>query len=206
MLEEFESNEHRLLMPKRSFYEISDVRALAKPARIGRGYRQDVSASHPGVGQRLRVRAIEFVTRPRVASNELPRWKPPVVIPDDFLTTSPSTEELLDHITQNFFGYRRKSGGPYCSMDIDALLNSEDARFGCHVPFRIRFFTTCQECGGTCLSWGLCSQCHGSGVIGDEKQAMLETMPGARDGERYELNLRGVGIGNLLLKVKMILN
>jgi DnaJ-class molecular chaperone len=193
-------------MSKRSFHEIPDVQALAKPARIGRAYPQDVSASHPGVGQRPRVRAIEFVMRPWVRSNELPRRKPSVVIPDDFLTMSPSTEELIDHIAQNFFGYRRKSGGPYCSMDIDALLNSEDARFGCHVPFRIRFYMTCQECGGTCLSWGLCSQCHGSGVIGDEKQAMLEVMPGARDGERHKLDLSGVGIGNLLLQVKIILN
>jgi len=193
-------------MSKRSFYEIPDIQALAKPARIGRAYPQDVSASHPGVGQRPRGRAIGFVTRPWVASNELPRRKPPVVVPDDFLTTSPSTEELLDHITQNFFGYRRKSGGPYCSMDVDALLNAEDARFGCHVPFRIRFYRKCQECGGTCLSWGLCSQCQGSGLIGDEKQAMLETMPGARGGERYQLNLRGVGIANLLLRVKIILN
>ena len=193
-------------MSKRSFYEIPDIQALAKPARIGRAYPQDVSASHPGVGQRLRVRAIEFVTRPWVASNELPRWKPPVVIPDDFLTTSPSTEELLDHITQNFFGYRRKSGGPYCSMDIDALLNSEDARFGCRVPFCTRFYMTCQECGGTCVSCGLCSRCHGSGVIGADKQAMLEIPPGAQEGERYELNLSGLGIRNLLLKVKIILN
>jgi hypothetical protein len=133
MLEEFESNERRLPMSKRSFYGIPDVRALAKPARMGRAYPQVVSASHPGVGQRSRVRTIEFVTRQWVAAAESPRRKPSVAIPDDFLTMRPSTEELLDHIAQNFFGYRRKSGGPYCGMDIDALLNSEDARFGCRV-------------------------------------------------------------------------
>ena len=69
MLEEFESNERRLPMSKRSFYEIPDVRALANPARIGRAYPKDVSAPHPGVGQRPRVRAIESLTRPGVASN-----------------------------------------------------------------------------------------------------------------------------------------
>jgi hypothetical protein len=193
-------------MSKRGFYEIPDVQALAKPARIGREYAQVVSASHPGVGQRPRVRAIELVTRPWVASAESPRWKPSVAIPDDFRTMRPSTEELLDHIAQNFFGYRRKSGGPYCGMDIDALLNSEDARFGCRVPFCIRLYMTCQECRGTCVSWGLCSRCHGSGVIGADKQAMLEIPPGAQEGERYELNLSGLGIRNLLLKVKIILN
>jgi hypothetical protein len=121
-------------MSKRGFYEIPDVQALTKPAGMGRVYPQTVSASHPGVGQRPRVRAIELVTRPWTASAEPPRCKPSIVIPNDFLTMRPPTEELLDHVAQNFFGYRRKSGGPYCGMDIDALLDSEDARFGCYVP------------------------------------------------------------------------
>jgi hypothetical protein len=35
---------------------------------------------------------------------------------------------------------------------------------------------------------------------------MLEILPGARDGERYELNLNRAGIANLLLRVRIILN
>jgi hypothetical protein len=111
----------------------------------------------------------------------LPRWKAPITISDDFLTVRPSLEELFDQIVQNYCGFRRKSGGPYRSMDIDAALEFEDARFGCGVPLRIPFYIICRECGGSCISW-------------------------ARDGERYELNLDRAGIANLLLRVRIILN
>jgi hypothetical protein len=35
---------------------------------------------------------------------------------------------------------------------------------------------------------------------------MLEIPPGARDGQRYEVNLGGVGITNLLMQVRIILH
>jgi DnaJ-class molecular chaperone len=136
----------------------------------------------------------------------LPRWKAPITISDDFLTVRPSLEELFDQIVQNYCGFRRKSGGPYRSMDIDAALEFEDARFGCGVPLRIPFYIICRECGGSCISWGLCSACGGSGAVELANQVMLEIPPGARDGERYELNLDRAGIANLLLRVRIILN
>jgi hypothetical protein len=91
-------------------------------------------------------------------------------------------------------------------MDIDAALEFEDARFGCGVPLRIPFYTTCREYAGNCISWGLCSACGRSGAVERANQVMLEILPGARDGERYELNLDRAGIANLLLRVRIILN
>ena len=136
----------------------------------------------------------------------LPRWKVPITISDDFLTVRPSLDELFDQIVQNYSGFRRKSGGPYRRMDIDALLEFEDARFGCGVPLRIPFYITCQDCRGRCISWGLCSACGGSGAVERANQVILEILPGARDGERYELKLDRAGIANLLLRVRIILN
>jgi hypothetical protein len=61
---------------------------------------------------------------------ELPRSKAPITISNDFLTVRPSLDELFDQVVQNYCGFRRKSGGPYRDMDIDAVLKYEDARFG----------------------------------------------------------------------------
>ena len=90
-----------------------------------------------------------------------------------FLTVKPSLEELFDQIVQNYCGFRRKSGGPYRSMDIDASLEFEDVRFGCGVPLRIPFYVICRECGGSCISWGLCSACGGAGAVELANQVML---------------------------------
>jgi hypothetical protein len=66
------------------------------------------------------------------------RPKTPVTITDDFLTLRPSIDELLDHIGLNCFGYPRKSGGPYRRLGVEAILDTDEARFGCRVPFKSR--------------------------------------------------------------------
>src|SRR5260370_28797009 len=109
-----------------------------------------------------------WLPAPPVAPAALPRWKVPITISDDFLTVRPSLDELFDQIVQNYSGFRRKSGGPYRRMDIDALLEFEDARFGCDVPVRIPFYITCQDCPGRSISSGLSPVCGRSGVFGRE--------------------------------------
>ena len=126
--------------------------------------------------------------------------KTPVTIPKDFLTVRPSVEELLNHIAQNFFN-PRKSGGPYRKLGIEAFIQPEDARFGCRVPLGIQSFVTCDECRGVG-----CSSCRGYGVIEGARRTMLEISPGARDGERYEVDLGPAGIRNLLMEVRIILH
>ena len=110
----------------------------------------------------------------------------------------PSLDELFDQIVQNYSGFRRKSGEPYRRMDIDALLEFEDARFGCGVPLRIPFYITCQDCRGRCISGGFVRHVA-AGAVERANQVILEILPGARDGERYELNLEKAGITDLLL-------
>jgi hypothetical protein len=128
------------------------------------------------------------------------RSKAPLTVPEDFLTVRPSIEELLDHIAQNFFN-PRKSGGPYRKLAIEAFLQPEDVRFGCHVPLGIQSYVRCDDCGGAG-----CSSCHGYGVIEGARRMMLEIPPGARDGERYEVNLGWAGIKNLMMEVRIILH
>ena len=131
-------------------------------------------------------------------SAEPRRRKSPLTVPKDFLTVRPSIEELLDHIAKNFFN-PRKSGGPYRKLGLEAFIQPEDARFGCYFPLDIQSYLRCDECRGVG-----CSSCHGYGVIEGTQRTMLEIPPGARDGERYDVNLGRAGIRNLQMRVRII--
>jgi molecular chaperone DnaJ len=212
-------------MSKRDFYAILGLPAQAGPEEIRRAYRRLVFSLHPDVGERPdpeRFRAvrkayeilsdsdrrraydIKSVTGRRPPSAEAPLRIAPVWIRDDFLTVEPSIEEVLDHIRQNFFGYQPKSGGPYRRFGVEAILEPEEARFGCSVPLNMPCYVTCRRCRGTGEWWGLCPACHGRGLVEGAKQLVLEIPPGSMDGERHEIDLGDVGIRNLLLEVRII--
>jgi DnaJ-class molecular chaperone len=190
-------------MLKRACYEILGLPMPAHPAEIERAYRRILLSGHdlgePPDSDRFRIanqayetlRDLEMghvlggVTHRRSLSAEPPREKAPLNVPNDFLTVRPSIDELLDQFAQNFLSPRSKSGGPYRRLDIDAILEAEDARFGCRLPVRIRYFA--------------------NGVEGS-RQTTLEIPPGASDGQRYGLNLAGVGISNLLMQIRIVLH
>jgi molecular chaperone DnaJ len=212
-------------MPRRDFYETLGVPKRAAPGEIKRAYRRIAFELHPDVGERPdaeRFRevheAYEVLSNPnrrrlydiKFSSQRLPltaeplRPKAPVTIVDDFLTFLPSIEELLDHIGRNFFGYQRKSGGQSRRIGVEAILEPEEARFGCRLPFNLPAFVRCPSCDGMDEWLGICPVCYGQGMVESARQIVLEIPPGSRDGERYEVDLGDVGIGNLLLDVRII--
>jgi molecular chaperone DnaJ len=211
-------------MPKGDFYEILGVPPQAGSGDIKRAYRRIAFALHPDVGERSdpeRFRqaheAYQILSNPeerraydiRVGNRQPPMAEPlranaPVTITEDFLTFRPSVEELLDHIRQNFFGYRPKSGGPYRRLGMEAILEQEEARFGCRLPFNVPGYVDCEQCGGSGEWRGICPDCYGRGVAEGTRRIVLEIPPGVRDGERFEIDLSYVGISNLLLEVRVV--
>lgn len=212
-------------MPKRDLYGILGVSTRAAPGEIKRPYRRIAFAVHPDVGERpdpgrfrevheayeilsnpdrRRSYDVEISIRRRPLSAESLRPKTPVTVLDDFLTVRPSVEEVLDHIAQNFFGYREKSGGRHRRLGVEAILDAEEARFGCRVPLGVPSYATCGRCDGTGDWWGLCPVCYGRGIVESTRELVLEIPPGARDGETFEVDLSDAGIRNLLLEVRII--
>jgi molecular chaperone DnaJ len=210
-------------MPKRNFYQILGVPPQAGSDDIKRAYRRIAFAFHPDVGERSdpqrfseaheayqilsdaeqrRDYDIRLGNRQRMA--EPLRSSSPVTITEDFLTVRPSLDEMLDHIRQNFFGHRPKSGGPYRRLGMEAILEPDEARFGCRLPFDVPCYVTCERCAGTGEWWGVCRDCYGRGIVEGVKLMVLEIPPGTRDGERYEIELGDIGIGNLLLEVRIL--
>ena len=176
-------------MLKPECHEILGLPMPAYPAEIERAYRRILEAVHPD-SDRLRIATDAYETlrdlkrRPgRSFSAEPPRQTAPLTVPNDFLTVRPSLEELMDHIAQNFLPHRSKSGGPYRKLDVETFLKSEDARFGCRLPIVIEY-----------------------GFVESAKRTVLEIPPGARDGQRYEVDLSSVGITNIMMQVRIILH
>jgi molecular chaperone DnaJ len=212
-------------MPKRDLYRTLGVSTQAAPGEIKRAYRRIAFAVHPDVGERpdperfreiheayeilsdpdrRRTYDVEISIRRRPLSAEPLRTKAPETVVDDFFTVRPSIEEVLDHIRENFFGYREKSGGRRRRLGVDAILDAEEALFGCHVPLRVPCYVRCRRCGGAGEWWGLCPGCYGRGIVESMRELVLEIPPGAGHGETFEVDLSDVGIGNLLLEVRVI--
>jgi DnaJ-class molecular chaperone len=212
-------------MPRRDLYGILGVPTRAAPGEIKRAYRRIAFEFHPDVGKRpdperfreaheayeilndpnqRRSYDIKLGSRRQALSAEPLRSRAPVTIIDDFLTLRPSIDELLDHIELNFFGYPRKSGGPYHRLGVEAVLEADEARFGCRVPFNLPAFVTCPSCGGVGEWLGICPVCYGQGIVESRRQIVLEIPPGSRDGSRYEVDLGNLGISNLLLDVRVV--
>ena len=212
-------------MPRRDLYGILGVPTRAAPGEIKRAYRRIAFEYHPDVGKRpdperfreaheayeilndpsqRRSYDIKLGNRRQSLMAEPLRSRAPVTIIDDFLTLRPSIDELLDHIELNFFGYPRKSGGPYHRLGVEAVLEADEARFGWRVPFNLPAFVTCPSCAGVGEWLGICPVCYGQGIVESRRQIVLEIPPGSRDGSRYEVDLGNLGISNLLLDVRVV--
>jgi molecular chaperone DnaJ len=132
------------------------------------------------------------------------RQRPPVNVIDDFATVRPSVAEILDHIAQNFFGFHQKSRGSRRDLGVEVVLDRAEAFFGVSLPIEVPVYARCDLCGGSGGDWGVCASCHGYGMAETSRTVALEIASGARTGERYQIDLRGAGVENLVLDVTIV--
>ena len=217
-------------MAGKGLYAVLGIEEGAGLPTIKRAYRRLVFSVHPDVGatpdperfheiheayeiltdperRRSGTRAVAEPTYRRqmvVEAEPLNAERRAVRVPDDFATTMPSIGEFLDHVAQNFFGFHRKSYGPYRRLAIEVLLSPEEARSGCRVPLEVPNFERCPRCSGFESGWGVCAMCHGYGLVEGTARVALDTPPGIRGGQHYEVSLASAGIENLLLAVTIL--
>jgi DnaJ-class molecular chaperone len=143
-----------ITVAKSNFYQRLAVPMGAEPAETLLTYRRIMLTVAPNIGarpgpeqyrdtqdaylvlshpDRRRAHDIELSTGRCTLAAQTRRWKTSLTIPDDFISMTPSFEELRDHIAHNFLGYRRKSDGAYRQIGLDAMLQREDAGIGCHL-------------------------------------------------------------------------
>jgi len=215
-------------------YAILGVGSGAPLSEVKRAYRKLAFSVHPDVGdnpdearfreaceayealiknERRRPRRINVVEAPRRAgtmrvdpfvASEAIRQISPVNIIDDFATVRPSVGEILDQIAQNFFGFHQKSRGSRRSMGVEIVLDRTEAFFGVRIPIEVPVYTLCDRCAGSGGDWGVCASCHGYGMAETTRTVALEIAAGHRTVERYQVDLRGAGIENLVLDVTIV--
>jgi DnaJ-class molecular chaperone len=163
--------------------------------------------------QRSPIKVVRAVDRSGHAgtTHVEPRGRPepmrrrlPVNVIDDFATVRPSVGEILDRIAQNFFGFHQKSRGSRRSLGVEVVLDRAEAFFGVNLPIEVPVYARCDRCGGSGGDWGVCASCHGYGLAETSRTVALEIASGARTGQRYQIDLRGAGIENLVLDVTIV--
>lgn len=175
------------------------------PTRFGSGVSRKPYSVLSDEQQR---RAYDREFRPRRrAAQPIQRGVPiePVDIPGVSATTTPSISEFLDHVAQNFFGFHRKSLGPFRHLGVEIVLSRDEARFGCRVPMQLPRYETCARCFGSGdVDWGLCPLCHGFGGVEGKATIALDIPSMTRDASRFEVALDQAGISNLVLDVTVV--
>ena len=106
----------------------------------------------------------------------------------------------MDHIAQNFFGFHQKSRGSRRYLGVEVVLDRTEAFFGVSLPIEVPVYARCDRCGGSGGDWGVCASCHGYGMSETSRTVALEIASGAR----YQIDLRGAGIENLVLDVTIV--
>lgn len=211
-------------MPTHDLYAVLGVAPDADLGTIKRAYRGLVFAAHPDTGQPPdparfndvlhayqvlsdddRRRSYDQAIQEAAGASRLSRRpivREAVDIPEDFGSAAPSIGEFLDHVAQNFFGFHQKSHGPSRVLGVEIILNHDEARFGCRIPFELPRFRSCPRCDGAGdLGWSVCDLCHGWGGVETKAAFALDIPPMAQSEASYRIGLGDFGIENLALDV-----
>lgn len=211
----------------RDFYAIFGVAADASPESIRHAYRRLVRSIHPDTAgkhadaarfreiheayavlsdpeRRLlydRSRARPSRTRASARGVESLRGRAGVAIRKNPRFTAPDAR--IFRLRRDFLG-----GTPLCfetgvrRLRLDVVLDSEEALYGCRLPFEVPVRSVCTRCGGSGDEglWA-CMMCAGSGVVETRVPVVLDIEPGARRPERYQVSLGKIGYGEVVLAV-----
>lgn len=213
-------------MPKSNLCSILGVPAGANVQTIKNAYRRLALKVHPDTGdepdpERFREvheaylilsdaahRASHDIVIGQAPGTRMPMEeisaRQVISVPDDFETVTPSIGEVLDHIAQNFFGFHRKSGGPYRRLGLEVVLSREEAAMGGRLQIEVPCYQPCPRCDGGAWMWGVCPLCHGYGMAESSGPVTLDFPAGLRNGSRYEIALDRVGISNLILDLTVL--
>jgi hypothetical protein len=148
------------------------------------------------------------VRRPVVVSAPAPQAEP--LVPErvslrrDFEAREPPLGEVLERILRNFTGLRVPKAEKLDALNLEIGISPELAAFGGLLELAVPVFYPCPECHGDGHD-GMypCVACDESGMIEEEEPVQLRVPPATRDGDTYELPLRGLGVHNLYLRVRL---
>jgi len=160
-----------------------------------------------GHGGRRATPVAQQVVPPQPAS---PRPRAEPLVPDrvsvmrDFEVTRPSRAEVYDRFISNFTGPGPRHGQSLDALRLQIILSRAQALRGGEVTLGVPVFRPCSACRGA--GWHgpfRCESCGGARMIEREEPVTLSIPPGVADGAEAQVPLRGLGIHNLYLVVRV---
>ncbi len=181
------------------FQEIVEAyQTLSDPVR-----RQDYDRGlqHQEEGPVPRPARVAVAPEPLIPEPLLPE---PVSLMRDFEVGRPSVQEIHEHVRRGFTAERRSVSRQMRTLDVDVILRPDTALRGGLLTVGVPVFYPCPRCHGAGEVWGRpCPGCGASGLAQDEQPVYLQVPPGVRDGAVAQVPLRGLGIHNLQLRVRV---
>ena len=154
------------------------------------------------------ARGLPVAVHRSVVSGPTPEAEPlipePVSLRRDFEAREPPLVEVLGRILRNFTGLHVPKSERLDALNLEIGISTDLAAFGGVLELRVPVFYPCPKCHGDGHD-GLypCLACDETGMIEEEEPVQLHLAPGVRDGSIFELPLRGLGIHNLYLRVRL---
>jgi len=123
---------------------------------------------------------------------------------EDFTAPSMEREQTQDRLRRNFTGLHVPKAETLQPLELEVVLPAEEARTGGVLTLRVPTFKTCPVClGSGSENLFPCFACHHEGVIEQLEPVRLVLSPGIASGTTLSLPLQGLGIDNLLLRVRV---
>ncbi len=137
---------------------------------------------------------------------------PEPLVPDrislmrDFEVTQPSREEVLNRFLQNFVA-DRPSTRQLDALNLQIRISAEQSMRGGVLTLSVPVFYPCRRCHGEGRIFGYsCSTCGETGLIEEEEDVRIRIPPMVRHGTVFQLPLRGLGVNNLFLQIRILVS
>lgn len=129
----------------------------------------------------------------------------PISLMKDFEVTQPSWEQVFNRFLQNFTQPYVRRSQELDALNLQIRIGTEQAARGGILTLTVPVFYPCPRChgGGDVLGY-TCYTCSGKGLIEEEEPVHISVPPMIRHGTVFEVPLRGLGINNLYLRVRIL--
>jgi hypothetical protein len=165
-----------------------------------------------GGGGRIPVTPLITRPAPRPASRSgaeplipEPLVPAPISLMRDFEATRPSREEVYRRLRRNFVRSASSRALPLDALQLQVRIGTGQAARGGILTLGVPVFYPCPRCHGEGHVLGYsCPTCGEAGMVEQEEPVRVRIPPMVRHGTEFQLPLRGLGIHNLYLQIRIL--
>jgi len=180
------------------FQEIFQAHRVLSDARARASYDRGLEAEPEHLGASAPVRPVR-------GAADLPLAEPISLLRDFHATSpSPSIEEIFERLLRNFSGVHVPKSERLRPLDLDLIVSQDEVSAGGSIVIAVPVFQVCEVCQGSARDWLYpCLSCGGTGMVEHEDQVRISVPPMLHSDSVFEIPIRGLGIHNLYLRVRI---